>query len=1109
MDFVHFDVKTIASIYRSSLTIQEAFGATRKVAFCDNHLCKIFDIMDAKSKLKKESDVDVFPIYGFRCLVRNMILTEQPPFEVKLFAKNLDGFRALLKISSAMHLSETGCVDWSEISAYKDSLLCISGNVLTEIGQCIYYGQDPTPLMQMMVEMFGERVMFEIQEHYLGEIWESQVNQFLLNSPFPLILTNDVAYLTKDDAFNTACYLFSSPKSVPPTVHRLRYTYSDHMYLKSAEEMFDVATDIAMQYENGNRAFEAFNNTLVFADMIADFDFKPEASHLPEIENAEQKLRDLVWSKMHNSYPLDFRAEIENTGRFVTYQDAVERVEFELNEIASKGYSGYFLILYDIFEFIKANDILTAPGRGSAVGSAVMYVLEITHCEPLQYELLFERFLNPERVSEPDVDVDIESEKRGMVIDYVVKRYGKEHIAQILTIGMIQARSAIHATCKGLGVHLSEEDRLAKLMPKIPGAKLKDYLFGDGKAILPDPELRKEYDSNPNSKRIYDIALWMESKKLISNFSIHAGGIVISKSILSDHLPLVKGDILDVCVAVSMKQIENRHFSKYDLLGVKILNAVKRCMKHAGFNSLREIPLDPIVFEYLSQGEVFGIFQFNKTGEICRNMGIQSISDLTVINALNRPGPMALIPEFIDRKKGKPYSNPHPSLDTALNPTFGIMVYQETIMIVSRIICGFSLGEADLLRRAIGKKDKDLLEKMKAEFLQKAVANGYTHDLAVSLFELIEYFADYGFNKPHAVAYAFMAYICAYFKYYMPEIYMCQMLIAHQNDNEDADNSPYYLRKECERMGIRFLTPSVNSSDVSYRAIPEEKAIQYGLSSIKNIGEKDSVSIMSQRPYSSYTDFSLRCQVSRRTVEFLIKAGAFDEFADRKELIGMYGQLASVVSEDMFTLYDVVGNDLFENEADVMNVDILNYEREALGDYITEHPISYFRSMLNSKNGHTIESLSQIVGEKRRVLIGCIISKVKVWKKQHGCFAYIEDETGFLQIKILKNTFDSLGIVEMKKICNRPIVLEGTYFTDTQDFKVRDAYFLNEVTQIVEIACDNEVAFKRIDNNMKRLPKGNVTVVVVCSYNRSITQYLVRMTDTEIERVKREYAVVS
>lgn len=1116
MEFVHLHVLSNSSVFRSTLQYDEIFQHTPVIAMTDDHWVQIFDFHDApydmakKLKEKKGIDFDTSgckPIFGFKARVENIVLTNDPPQEIIFIAKTRQGFKNLMKLTSFMHLSENGFLSWDTISQYKEDIICISGSITTEIGFVVYRNVNPDPIVDFLKEKFGDDLYLEIQEHFLAEPWEHNATQYCLNRvDVPVVLTNEVRYLRKEDAKHSCIYFFSSPK-LPMTMEKARFTYCDEFYLKTPEEMLTVVDSIMMSYNNGFRAMEGYSNTVKIASQIEKLDLKEKESHMPYVENADQKLREMTFSRLPLSYPETYEVLVEGTNEVITYKNAVERIEYELNEIKMKDYSGYFLILEMIIHFCIENDILIAPGRGSAVGSSVLYTNWITHCDPLKYNLLFERFLNPRRVSEPDVDVDIESSRRGEVLEFVVNKFGKERIAQIITAGTLSARSAFHAVAKAFSFSLKEEDRIAKLIPNYPEATIRVGLYGDGKSIQPDTNLVNEYNTNFESRELLDYALWIEDRKLINKFGIHAGGVVISKDDLFDFCPMVKGDKLETCVAMTMKRVEKHRLVKYDLLGVKMLDVLKKGMKKMGLKSFRDVPMeDSNVFQYLASGNSFGIFQFNKVGEILNKLRVNSIGDLTVINALNRPGPMAEIPKYIARKHGEAYEVFDPRLKHLLDPTKGIMVYQETIMQVSQVMCGYDLGEADNLRRAIGKKDRELILKLREEFIERAVANGFSLDVATKIYDLIEFFCDYGFNKSHALAYAVTAYVCAYFKYYIPVHYMSAMLEAHQDDNEDADNSPFYLRVECEKMGIDFMPPDINESDFSYSPYRDESVIQYGLSSLKNVGPTQAVKIVENRPYRTFDEFIQKSGVSNRTAESLIKAGSFDLLQNRTELLSYFDQYADVASasENQYTLFDLFDDEIFDEKEPYTTLEILEFEKEVLGTYLSDHPMKHYQSQLKVGNFSTIYDIMD-----NRILAphtGCIISKLKPWKKKNGCFGVIEDHTGTMNCTIFSSTFEKLGIVNMKDICGKPIILEGKYNIDENRFIVKDAYFMKEKKSEIIINIQNLSDVTELERMLKSSKDGQVKIMAINpSERRIVYSRSIILTDSKRELLRNKF----
>jgi DNA polymerase-3 subunit alpha len=665
------------------------------------------------------------------------------------------------------------------------------------------------------------------------------------------------------------------------------------------------------------------------------------------------------------------------------------------------------------------------------------------------------------------VDIDIESARRPEVLQYLIDKHGKERVAQIRTRSELSGKSAWRAACKAHLVSLSDEDRIAKL------------ITGNLQEAVQDAAIQAELRAG--FQTIMDHALWMEQKVLLAGYGIHAGGVVISKDNLFEHLPMAQGDALETCVAIDMKRVEKQKFVKFDLLGVKMMDVLKACRQAAGIYSLAEIPLDDTrVYQFLSEGHSFGIFQFNKCGEILRSMGVRSVEDLTAINALNRPGPMAEIPEYTLRMKGKPYDSYGPELDKVLGLTYGILIYQETIMKLTQVMSGFSMGKADLLRRGISKKDPKLIESMKAEFVDGAKAKGYEESFALEIFALIEKFADYGFCKSHALRYAIMAYRCAYFKCYHPVLYLTELLKVHAGDQDDADNSPLAIRAECKRLGIRLLPPDINTGELSYQALHEQSAIRYGFSSLKGIGEAAAVKILDGRPYRSFEDFVRRAGVTKKVAEVLVKSGAFDALEGRTGLLASYPVRLDWSERDTFTLFPALPASLLAApEVDISPLDILRYEAETLGSYLSDHPLRHYSQMLSRYGCVDIHRL-----QRKEAYVGGIISKISEFKSKKGAFVTIEDESGSVEAMLFSSTVEKLEVPSMKALRHVPLIAELRWDESKGKYIVRSLVILEGSGDEVVIEVEKPEQLARLTGLLRQARAGAANVVVIAPYLR-------------------------
>lgn len=985
MEFVHLNVKTSISFCESTLGL--SLLPSRLVGVADSNWSGVFDLHDAYQKPEQKV------LIGFDASVQGLANPHIPPQKLRLYPMDTNGFTQLMALTSLQELS-SGVLSWEQIKEHAGDFLAVTGSMSSEIGYALYKGWDPSAALFGLQEIFGDRLYLEVQDHQLVEPWEGLCTTYCLGqSHVKLLLTNEVRYATSMDAASSAAYFFHTLDKFPMSMERSRFTYSSEFYLKSEEEMLHVANRISSSYPNGSRAFQAYGETGQFAARCHKISHSAEPQ-IPIIADADENLTKKVWQGFKELYPSTYLATPSRTKKQYTLEDARKRIDYELSIIKQKQYSSYFLILLDLVTFLHQRGIAFGI-RGSAGASAVLYALGITEHDPLKYDLWFERFLNPERVSEPDVDVDVAATRRHEVLTYLIKKYGKDRVALIRTRSELGGNSAWRAACKAHLVTIAEEDRVAKLLTNLSLTELreKSLLAVELKPVLRD-------------------AIFMEDQQLVAGFGTHAAGVIVSKDILAKHVPMTCGDEnVATAVAFDMQRAEKQKLMKIDVLAVKMLDVLSGCKQVLGLTTLKEIPLnDDLTYDYFSEGHTFGIFQFNKVGDIVRSMGISSIEDIMALNALNRPGPKDEIPSFINRLHGKEtFDTFHPDLYEALSPTFGVIAYQETIMEVAQLLSGFSLGKADLLRRAISKKDKVLMDEMKAEFFRGANGIGHSDEFAAKIFAFIEKFAEYGFPKPHALDYAVRAYRCAYFKCHYPVLYMSELLKAHEGEPDNSDNSPMAIRMECKRMGILFLPPAINECGISYKAEPHLSAIRYGLASLKGIGESQAGSILAAAPYSSILDFIRRSGATKRSVEILGKAGAFDSFMDRRILPGILPLLMDWSLGETYTLLPAIYSftDILPGIRESSIAEVLQGEMESLGAYITDHPLRAYRRILKQKDCMDIRSLDQVGGR-----VGGIITRITEFKSKKGAFITLEDETGNIEAMIFNNSIHSIGSVE-------------------------------------------------------------------------------------------------
>ena len=882
-DFTHLHVHSQFSILDGAASIDGLLTKAMEynmdaLALTDHgNLYGALKFILAAEKLKKEQNYSIKPIIGCefyvarRSRLNKSTKEDRSGHHLILLAKNLIGYRNLSKLSSLAFKKENFYyrprIDKELLREYHEGLIassaCLGGEIPSTI---LNYGEEKAEVvLQEFLDIFGDDFYLELQNHGLPE--QNIVNKSLINLAskynVKVIATNDVHFINKEDydahhiliCLNTGKDYYSDEG----------LKYSGHEYLKSAEEMAELFKDFP----------EALANTREIVNKIEAYKITTDKTILPVF-----------------SIPQEYNSEIDYL-RFLTYEGAKslypeltpeirERLDFELSILDEKGFAGYFLIVQDFVKEAKKMDVLVGPGRGSAAGSAIAYCTGITSVDPIKYNLLFERFLNPERTSMPDIDIDFDDEGREKVLNYVVQKYGDDRVAQIITFGTMAAKSSIRDVGRVLKLPLDETDRLAKLVPNDAGVTLSN-------AFKKVPELadmkRKGSDL---VRRTLAFAEVLEGCN--RHISTHACGVIIGSDSLINYLPLASAKDSDLMVTqYEGKLVEAVGMLKMDFLGLKTLSIIKDALdniykRHGDKINIESIPLDDIkTFELYQQGNTIGTFQFESDGMRTHltNLKPTNIEDLIAMNALYRPGPMDFIETYIKRKHGKEAVEfPHPLLKTILEPTYGIMIYQEQIMQTARIIGGFSLGQADILRRAMGKKQMDVMKEQRVIFLEGAKKNGIENDKAGEIFDLMEEFAKYGFNRSHSAAYSMVAYQTAYLKAHYPAEYMASVLTHNLNDIKKIT----YFTDACQKQDIEVLGPDINESELNF-IVNESGEIRFGLAAIKGVGELAVNSITEEREkngsFSTVFDLTRRINlrtVNKRSLEALAMAGAFDTF---------------------------------------------------------------------------------------------------------------------------------------------------------------------------------------------------------------------------------------
>jgi len=984
MSFIHLHVHSEYSILDGFLRIGDLIKRVKEfkmpaVALTDHG--GMYGVIPFYKRAKKEG---IKPIIGVEMYFSPTSRFDKKGkedavnYHILLLAKNFKGYQNLTRLVSIGHLEGfyyKPRIDMEILREHSEGLIVGTSCLKGEIPSLILSGQYERAKKRVyeFKEIFGDDFYIELQNHHLPE--EERVIPELLRlakeTDTKYFASNDAHYLKKEDAKAHGILLCIQTQTTISNPDRLKFQ-TDEFYLKSFEEMWELFKDIP----------DAIHTTMEIAEKC-EVEIPLGKSRLPKFPLPEgEDAFSVLKRKCEDGIEEKFGKETP---------EIMERLTRELSVIKEMGFSDYFLIVSDFVSFAKRKGIRVGPGRGSAAGSLVSYLLGITEINPLQYNLLFERFLNPQRISLPDIDIDFSDERRDEVIEYVRKKYGEDRVAQIATFGRMEARGVIRDVGRVLGYSAKEMDRIAKLIPF--GMNFND-------ALANEPLLKKEMESDENKRELFELSMKLEG--LIRNFSTHAAGIVIGDTPLSDLVPLQFTKDKSVTTQYDKDVLEEMGLLKMDFLGLRTLTVIENALtlinreREENFE-IEKIPLDDEkTFSLLREGKTIGVFQLESPGmrRVLTGVKPNTMEDIIAVLSLYRPGTIksGQVDEFIKRKHGViDYTSIHPLLDEILKPTYGIIVYQEQVMQVAQKLAGYTLAEADLLRKAMGKKKKDIMAKLRDDFINRCINNGIEREIAERVFNTIEKFAEYGFNKSHSTAYATISYQTAYLKAHYPKEFFTALLTS-VSGNEDREE--VYI-KEAESMGIKILPPDINKSDIYFKI--EGDAIRFGFSAIKNVGENAAKIIVEEREkgeYRSFYDFLTRCKsgkINKKVIESLIKAGAFDSLNPDRALL----------------LEELKGNEkkkpmLFSEPVKKKKVSkgkIFDWEKEAFGFYFSGHPLKNYIERMR-KNEIKISSLSEIESGSNVKLLGAITS-FRHYKTKRGDVVLkfvLEDESGKISI---------------------------------------------------------------------------------------------------------------
>lgn len=1125
MSFTHLHVHTEFSLLDGSCKIKEIVARAKELgmdslAITDHGV--MYGVIDF---YKAAKEVGIKPIIGCEVYVapgsrfnKEAGQSEDKYHHLVLLAENNKGYSNLMKIVSKGFIDGfyyKPRVDYEVLEQYHEGIIALSACLAGEVQKYLargFYEEGKKAALKYQ-DIFGKgNYYLELQDHGIPE--QKMVNSSLLRMSkeldIELVATNDVHYINAEDSVAHDILLCIQTGKKVSDEDRMRYE-GGQFYLKSEDEMRKLFPYALQALENTHKIAKRCNVEIEFGvTKLPRYD-------VPEGYTSWEYLNYLCTKGLNEKYPDD-----DGTLR--------ERLDYELGIINKMGYVDYFLIVWDFINYAKSNDIMVGPGRGSAAGSIVSYCLGITDIDPIKYDLLFERFLNPERVSMPDIDVDFCYERRQEVIDYVVRKYGKDRVVQIVTFGTLAARNVIRDVGRVLDLPYAIVDEVAKMIPKDIGITIQ-------KALDQSEDFRKLYNSNEEVKNLINMAKRLEG--LPRHTSMHAAGVVISQKSVDEYVPLSRASDGSVTTQYIMTTLEELGLLKMDFLGLRTLTVIQNAVKYAEKSTGRKIDINKIdyndknVLDYIGTGKTDGIFQLESSGmkNFMKELKPQSLEDIIAGISLYRPGPMDFIPKYLEGK-----NNPDnitydcPQLEKILKPTYGCIVYQEQVMQIVRELAGYTLGRSDLVRRAMSKKKQSVMEKEKKNFVygnpeenvKGCIANGIDEQIAIKIYNDMMDFAKYAFNKSHAAAYAIVSYQTAFLKYYYPVEYMAALMTSVIENSTKV--SEYIVTSRS--MGIKLLPPDINEGESGFSV--KNNSIVYGLSAIKSIGKSVIDTIVEERElngkYTSLKNFIERLsgkEVNKRTVENFIKAGAFDSLdGNRRQLMTVYSRIIDSVNEEkkksitgQMSLFDLVSD---EDKADyeIRMPDLeeyskeekLAFEKEVLGVYVSGHPLEQYEDKWRknvksfTKDFITDEEGNTIAKDNTVTIVGGMIDTITLKTTRNGktmAFITLEDLYGVMEILIFPNVLEryrymlkenekifvkgkvSIGDDEQGKlICDQIISFDKVPRELWIQFKDKNEYMLkeNELLEFIRnsdgndtliIYCKAEKAKKVFPRNMR------------------------------------------
>ena len=1134
-DFVHLHVHTEYSLLDGSNRIKDLIQRIKElgmnsVAITDHGV--MYGVVEFYKEALKNG---IKPILGCEIYTAKRNMQDKQPGvdsdygHLVLLAKNQTGYKNLMKIVS-LGFTEgfyyKPRVDYQTLEKYSEGIIalsaCLSGDIPAAILNNDY--EKAVELANRLNTIFGQDNFYlELQHNGISD--QNLVNQQLIKLSkelsIPLVATNDAHFLTREAAQSHEILLCIQTGKTINDENRMKFN-TDEVYVKSPEEM----------YENFRNVESALENTVKIAEMC-NVELEFGKLHLPGFTVEEgytpyEYLKEKCYKGLVQKFGENCSEEIK------------ERLEYELSVISSMGYVDYFLIVWDFIRYAKENDIMVGPGRGSAAGSVVSYCLGITSIDPLKYNLLFERFLNPERISMPDIDIDFCYERRQEVIDYVISKYGKDKVSQIITFGTMAARAAIRDVGRALDVPYGEVDVIAKMIPFQIGMNID-------KALEINPELKKKYELEDDTRLLIDTARSLEG--LPRHASTHAAGVVISKEPIVEYVPLQLNEN-NVTTQFTMGLLEELGLLKMDFLGLRTLTVIRDAVNLVEQGHNKKIDINSInfddhdVYKMIGEGKTVGIFQLESAGmtQFMKELQPSSLEDIIAGISLYRPGPMDQIPRYIRNKNNpKEIKYHHPMLENILNVTYGCMVYQEQVMQIVRELGGYSYGRSDLVRRAMSKKKVSVMEQERKNFIygitdeegnevvRGAVKNGVDEFTANKIFDEMMDFASYAFNKSHAAAYAVVAYQTAWLKHYYP----VEFLAASLNSFLGSSDKVSQYVNECKVLNIKVLPPDVNESNVKFTVVNQK--IRFGLAAVKNVGENAIQSMIAERTqnglFTTFLDFCQRIEgreINKRCIESLIKSGAFDSLkVFRSRLMAVYERFLDGIAqakkksmEGQLSIFDLMQEpqeSLKEDYPDIKeyppNV-MLAMEKEMLGLYVSGHPLSEYQSILDKNvnlyskdmliggneedNGDIELELKKLTDSMRVTVGGIIASKKTKTTKNNNLMAFIglEDLYGTMEIIVFPTIYERFS----QLLQQESIVLVNGRLSLREDEQPK--IICEEVLPIKSL--DEKGLYMHFEKEMTR--EESVSLIALLKYfNGSTPTFIRKKNDEKFKKLDRQY----